>query len=55
VNGSPAELLAATGYPNSVDGYQVNFRVPDEAVSGPAQLRLSAACIPAPEVQIAIE
>jgi hypothetical protein len=55
VNESPAEVLAATGYPNSVDGYQVNFRVPDEAVSGPARLRLSAAWIPAPEVQIAIE
>jgi hypothetical protein len=55
VNGSPAEVLAATGYPNSVDGYQVNFRVPDDTVSGPARLRLSAAWIFAPEVQIAIE
>ena len=36
VSGVPAEVLAAVGYPGSVEGYQVNFRVPSEAAKGPA-------------------
>ena len=30
VNGTPAELIGAVGYPGVVDGYQVNFRVPSD-------------------------
>ena len=31
VNGISAEVLGAVGFPNAVDGYQVNFRVPADA------------------------
>ena len=30
VNGTPAELIGAVGYPGVVDGYQVSFRVPSD-------------------------
>ena len=29
VNGNSADVLYAGGYPGAVDGYQVNFRMPD--------------------------
>lgn len=28
VNGKPAELIGAVGFPGAVDGYQINFRLP---------------------------
>ena len=34
VNGKPAEVLSAVGYPGAVDGYQVNFRVPPDTAKG---------------------
>src|SRR5215471_8542051 len=40
VNGSPAEVIGAVGYPGSVDGYQVNFRVPSDAVKGLATIQV---------------
>jgi uncharacterized protein (TIGR03437 family) len=55
VNGSPAEVLAATGYPDSLDGYQVNFRLPPDTAKGSASLRLSVAWVSAPEIRIPIE
>lgn len=55
VNGSPVEVLAATGYPGSLDGYQVNFRLPPDVARGLASLRLSAAWVSAPEIKIPIE
>ena len=48
VNGKPAEVTAAVGYPGAVDGYQVNFRVPPDAVRG-------AAWIAGSEVRITIQ
>ena len=45
VNGSPAQVLAAVGYPGSVDGYQVNFQVPPDTLSGAATIQVSAAWI----------
>jgi uncharacterized protein (TIGR03437 family) len=45
VNGRPAEVLGAVGYPGAVDGYQVNFRVPSDAARGLARIQLSAAWI----------
>jgi uncharacterized protein (TIGR03437 family) len=36
VDGKLAEVLAAVGYPGAVDGYQVNFRIPDETTPGQA-------------------
>jgi uncharacterized protein (TIGR03437 family) len=55
VNGTPAEVLAAVGYPGSVDGYQVNFRVPANAGHGMAQLQLSAAWITSTAAAIPIK
>ena len=38
VNGKPAELIGAVGFPGAVDGYQVNFRVPTDAVTSEKSL-----------------
>jgi uncharacterized protein (TIGR03437 family) len=54
VNGESAEVLGAVGYPGSIDGYQVNFRVPAVAAPGTATIQVAAAWIAGPEVQIAI-
>jgi uncharacterized protein (TIGR03437 family) len=55
VNGSPAQVLAAVGYPGSVDGYQVNFQVPPGVVPGMATIQVSAAWIPGPAVSIPVQ
>jgi uncharacterized protein (TIGR03437 family) len=54
INGIEAQILYAGGYPGSVDGYQVNFRVPVNAVAGQAVLQISAAWIRSKSVTIAI-
>ena len=41
VNGKPAEVLAAVGLPGTVDGYQVNFRLPADIGKGPVAIQLS--------------
>ena len=55
VNGTPAQVIAAVGYPGSVDGYQVNFRVPADAGHGMARLQLSAAWITSTAATIPIQ
>jgi hypothetical protein len=45
VNGRPAEVLAAVGFPGSVDGYQVNFRLPSDAAPGEVSVAISAAWV----------
>ncbi|HLK63849.1 MAG TPA: hypothetical protein VKU19_10450 [Bryobacteraceae bacterium] len=55
VNGKPAEVLAAVGYPGSVNGYQVNFRVPADAAKGVATIQISAAWIAATPVNITLQ
>jgi len=55
VNGRPAEVLGAVGYPGAVDAYQVNFRIPADTARGTAAIQLSAAWIPGPEVRIAVQ
>ena len=55
VNGQPAEVLGAVGYPGAVDGYQVNFRVPPNTVPGTATIQISAAWITGAAVKIAIQ
>jgi len=55
VNGQPADVLAAVGVPGTVDGYQVNFRVPPDTVKGVATVQVSAAWITGPSVTIAIQ
>src|ERR1035437_5975277 len=55
VNGNPAELLAAVGFPGTVDGYQVNFRVPSDASKGNATIQLAAAWISGPSVSMPVQ
>ncbi|MBI3679766.1 MAG: hypothetical protein HY235_05155 [Acidobacteria bacterium] len=55
VNGKPAEVLGAVGYPDAVDNYQVNFRIPAETARGSATIQLSAAWIAGPDVRIAVQ
>ena len=55
VDGSPGEVLYAGGYPGAVDGYQVNFRIPDGTTAGQASLRLTSAWISGPEAKIPIQ
>ena len=55
VNGNPAEVLYAGGYPGAVDRYQVNFRVPEGIASGAATIRLTSGFIPGSEVTLPIQ
>ena len=55
VNGKPADVLGAVGYPGAVDGYQVNFRVPPDAAKGAAAVQVSAAWIASAPVSIPIQ
>jgi len=55
VNGKPAEVLSAVGYPGAVDGYQVNFRVPPGTAKGPASIQVSAAWISGAVVSIPVQ
>jgi len=55
VNGKASEVLYAGGYPNTVDGYQVNFRIPDDTVPGMTAIQLSAAWIAGTEARIPIQ
>lgn len=55
VNGKPAEVTAAVGFPGAVDGYQVNFRVPSETPRGTATIQVTAAWISGPEVRIPVQ
>jgi hypothetical protein len=55
VNGNPANVLFAGGYPGAVDGYQVNFQVPDPTTSGQASIQLFSAWIGGPTVNIQVQ
>ena len=55
MNGTPAEVTAAVGYPGAVDGYQVNFRVPPGVSPGMADLQVISAWIPSSVVSIAVQ
>jgi uncharacterized protein (TIGR03437 family) len=55
VNGKPAEVLGAVGYPGSVDGYQVNFRIPADTQKGTAAIQVIVAWIPCAPVNIALQ
>jgi uncharacterized protein (TIGR03437 family) len=55
VNGRPAELLAAVGFPGAVDGYQVNFRVPPDTVRGVATIQVTSAWIAALPVNMTVQ
>jgi uncharacterized protein (TIGR03437 family) len=55
INGTPAEVLYAGGYPGSVNGYQINLRLPAGITPGLASLQVSVAWIAGAEVKIAIQ
>jgi hypothetical protein len=55
VNGNPAEVLGAVGYPGSVDGYQVNFRVPSDVPKGSTSIQVAAAWISSAPAGIAVQ
>ncbi|HEV3201931.1 MAG TPA: hypothetical protein VGZ73_28735 [Bryobacteraceae bacterium] len=55
VNGKAGDVLYAGGYPNSVDNYQVNFRIPGDTAPGMAAIQLSAAWIAGTEVRIPVQ
>jgi uncharacterized protein (TIGR03437 family) len=54
INGEPAEVLYAIGHSGTAGVYQVSFAVPPGIGAGLASLRVAAAWIVGPEVQIAI-
>ena len=54
VNGKSSQVLNAAGYPGVVDGYQVDFQVPDTATPGMASIQMTCAWIPGPEAKMAI-
>jgi len=55
VNGNPAEVLGAVGYPGSTDGYQWNFRRPKGTAKGTAPIQVGAAWIAGPPVSIPVQ
>jgi hypothetical protein len=55
VNGSPAEVIDAVGYPGSIDGYQVNFRLAKDIAKGSARIQVSAAWITGTPVSIPVQ
>jgi hypothetical protein len=55
VNGVSAQVLGAVGFPNAVDGYQVNFQIPKGTTKGMALVRVSAAWIAGATVNIPIQ
>ena len=55
VNGNPAQVLAAVGFPGTVDTYQVNFQVPSGTTKGPATVQVTAAWIAGPAVSIQVQ
>jgi hypothetical protein len=55
VNGKAGDALYAGGYPNTVDTYQVNFRIPDDTAPGMAAIQVNAAWIAGTEVRIPVQ
>ena len=55
VNGQPADVLAAVGYPGAGDGYQVNFHMPPDVQKGNAIIQLTAAWVPGAPVSIPVQ
>ena len=54
-NGALADVLYAGGFPGSVDGYHVSFRLPAGTAPGQVSLQLTVAFIPGPEVKIPVK
>jgi uncharacterized protein (TIGR03437 family) len=54
VNGQTSPALYAGGYPSAVDGYQINFRMPDGMATGTISVQLKSAWIAGSEIKIAV-
>ena len=55
VNGKPAEVLGAEGFPGAVDGYQVNFRLPADTLKGLASLQVSTGMVADTAVKVMVK
>ena len=55
VNGEPAAVTAAVGYPGSTNGYQLNFQLPSDTAKGAAAIVLSAAWFAAQPIAITVQ
>jgi uncharacterized protein (TIGR03437 family) len=55
VNGKSAEVLGSVGLPGTVDGYQVNFRVPADTLKGSAALQLSVGMAADTSVKVLVQ
>ena len=55
LNGSPAEVVNAIGWPGSVDTYRIDFRVPAGITTGMTSIQIAAAWIAGPDARIAIQ
>ena len=55
VNGRSAVVFGAFGLPGTVNGYQVNFRMPADAVKGTSRIELSAGSIAGAAVNITVQ
>jgi uncharacterized protein (TIGR03437 family) len=55
VNGAPASVSYAGGYPGTTDAYQVNFTLPSSLAPGMATLQLAAAWIPGAAVTVPVQ
>jgi hypothetical protein len=54
LNGSPADVLYAGGYPGTTFAYQINLRLPASAQPGVATLQITSAWQPSAPVQVPI-
>jgi hypothetical protein len=55
VNGSPAEVTLQVGWPEMVDTYRVEFRVPQGISQGPARVEITAGGATGPAVPIPLQ
>jgi uncharacterized protein (TIGR03437 family) len=55
VNGTAVQALYAGGYPGAIDGYQVNFRLPDSTAPGVGAIALKVAWISGAEIKIRVQ
>jgi uncharacterized protein (TIGR03437 family) len=54
-NGKSAEALGAAGSRGTLDGYQVNFRIPSDIAKGTASIQVSAAWVASAPVSISVQ
>ncbi|MDQ2898915.1 MAG: PEP-CTERM sorting domain-containing protein [Acidobacteriota bacterium] len=55
VNGRSAIVFGAVGFPGAMNGYQVNFRVPDNTAKGPASIELSSGSVAGAPVKVMVQ